>query len=97
MLFRSKVDASAIDCQVLAIELANDPSLRERIRILATLGPAPSQPIVVRSGLPGDVKAELRERLLALDGPVLARHQVKRFAAAPDYSAIAAVVGPVPP
>jgi phosphonate transport system substrate-binding protein len=96
MVAGGEADASAIDCQVLAFELGKDPSLRERIRILATLGPAPSQPVVVRANLPADVKTALRERLLALGGPVLERHLVKGFAAAPDYSEIAAVVGSAP-
>ena len=96
MVARGEVDGSAIDCQVLAVELGNDPSLSERIRVLATLGPAPSQPVVVRSSLPSEVKADLRERLLALEGPILARHYVKGFAAAPDYSEIAAIVGAAP-
>ena len=96
LVSRGEVDASAIDCQVLAVELGNDPGLRERIRVLATLGPAPSQPVVVRSSLPDEVKAALRDHLLGLGGPVLERHLLKGFAAAPDYSEIAAVVGAAP-
>jgi phosphonate transport system substrate-binding protein len=91
-----EVDGSAIDCQVLAVELRNHPELAERIRVVDTLGPAPSQPIVVRSGLEEGRKDELRRCLLGLRGGVLEAHLVERFVAAPDYSAIAAAVGAPP-
>jgi phosphonate transport system substrate-binding protein len=91
-----EVDASAIDSQVLAMELRNDPSLAMGLRVVASLGPAPSQPVVVRSGLDAAVKADLQSRLLNLPGAMLEGFFIERFVAAPDYSAIAAVVGPGP-
>ena len=90
------VDAAAIDSQVLAVELRDDPSLAPRLRVIATLGPAPSQPVVVRSTLAAEIKARLRDRLLELRGAVLTAHFVERFAPAPDYSSIASVVGSEP-
>lgn len=92
-----EVDAAAIDCQVLAVESAADPELAGALRVIDTLGPAPSQPVVVRSGLPEATKIKLAARLLSLRSGVLARHFVERFAAAPDYSRIAQVVGDSPP
>jgi len=91
-----EVDAAAIDCQVLAVELRDDPDLGQRLRAIETLGPAPSQPVVVWSGLDASVKAALQARLLSLRGGVLEAHFIKGFAVAPDYSEIAAVVGPEP-
>ena len=70
----------------------NDPELAARLRVVETLGPAPIQPVVVRSGLDPAVKEELRARLWGLSGPVLDRFFVERFAPPPDYSRIAAVV-----
>jgi phosphonate transport system substrate-binding protein len=96
MVAAGEVDGSAIDCHVLAVELRNHPRLAERIRVVDTLGPAPSQPVVVRAGLDGGRKEELRHRLLGLRGGVLEAHFVERFAPAPDYSAIAGAVGPPP-
>ena len=40
------VGASAIDSQVLAIELRDHPTLEERVRIIDALGPATIQPVV---------------------------------------------------
>jgi ABC-type phosphate/phosphonate transport system substrate-binding protein len=90
------VDAAAIDCQVLAVEQRDDPGLADRIRIVATLGPAPSQPVVVRSTLEADVKAALQDRLLNLPVAELRPFFMERFTPAPDYGAIAAVVGNEP-
>jgi ABC-type phosphate/phosphonate transport system substrate-binding protein len=96
MVAKGEVDAAAIDCHVLAVESSLHPGLAAELRVVATLGPAPSQPVVVRSGLAPALKAELRDRLLELRGDTLRRFFVDRFAPAPDYSAIAAVVGGPP-
>lgn len=93
MVAGGEVDGSAIDCHVLAVELDRHPELAGRIRVIDSLGPAPSQPVVVRSTLDAALKEHLRRRLLELEHPVLAAHRVIRFAPAPDYSAIARAVG----
>src|ERR1700682_2579155 len=62
MVADGAVDGSAIDCHVLGVVLKNDPELAAKLRVVAALGPAPSQPVVVRSGLDADVKAQIRER-----------------------------------
>jgi phosphonate transport system substrate-binding protein len=87
-----KVDGAAIDCHVLAVELGDHPQLAERIRVVDSLGPAPIQPVVVRTGLHPDLKHELQRRLLELRGPVLERFCVERFVPAPDYSLVELVV-----
>jgi phosphonate transport system substrate-binding protein len=91
-----EVDGAAIDSQVLAVELRDDPSLGGRLRTIETLGPAQSQPVVVRKGLDISAKAALQARLLSLRGSVLEAHFIEGFAAAPDYSEIATVVGTEP-
>jgi phosphonate transport system substrate-binding protein len=91
------VDAAAIDCQVLAMELRDDPRLAVDLRVIATLGPAPSQPVVVRSGLEPGIKSVLRNRLHNLPADVLSPFFVERFAPPPDYALVAAVVGPERP
>jgi ABC-type phosphate/phosphonate transport system substrate-binding protein len=96
MVAAGEVDGAAIDRHVMAVQLRIHPELGERLRVVETLGPAPSQPVVVRSELATGVKEELRSRLLGLRGSTMRDHFVDAFAPAPDYSAIAAVVGTAP-
>lgn len=93
MVANGKIDGSAIDCHVLGVAFRKDPQLAESLRVIETLGPAPSQPVVVRAGLEAAVKARIRERLLGLHDPLIREFGVEGFAPAPDYSSIAAVVG----
>ncbi|TMD56322.1 MAG: hypothetical protein E6I85_00755 [Chloroflexi bacterium] len=88
--FGQVVDGSAIDCQVLAMELRQRPELADRIRVVASLGPSPIQPVVVRSSLAAGLRSDLCERLLSLGGPVLEHHFVRRFVAPPSYAPVAA-------
>jgi phosphonate transport system substrate-binding protein len=92
MVADGNVDGSAIDCHVLGVVLKNDPELATKLRVVETLGPAPSQPVVVRAGLDAGVNAEIRERLLGLHAPLMEQFGVAGFAPAPDYSEIAAIV-----
>jgi phosphonate transport system substrate-binding protein len=41
-----EVDGSAIDSQVLAVELRNHPELADRVRVVASLGPSTNMPLV---------------------------------------------------
>jgi phosphonate transport system substrate-binding protein len=96
MVANGEIDGAAIDCHVLGVALRNEPQLAASLRVVATLGPAPSQPVVVRSGLDAGVKAQIQERLLGLHDPVMKEFGVEGFAPPPDYSPIAAVVGRTP-
>lgn len=51
MVAAGEVDGAAIDSTVLGWVLAADPGLRERIRVVASLGPHPIQPVVARAAL----------------------------------------------
>ncbi len=66
MVAAGQVDASAIDSQVLAIELRDRPELSGRIRVIDSLGPSSIQPIVAAARLPESLKADLRSVLLSL-------------------------------
>lgn len=95
-----KVDASAIDSQVLALLLEKDPELAARLRVIETLGPSPIQPVVAATRLPADLKTELRVALLAMDSDprakeLLARGLVERFVAVEDshYDPIRRMLG----
>ena len=83
---------AAIDSHVLGVVLRSAPQLEEMLRVVETLGPSPSQPVVVRSGLDSEVKARIRDRLLELHDPLMNEFLVDGFAPAPDYSLIASVV-----
>ena len=93
MVADGKIDGAAIDCHVLGVVRRLDPKLVEHVRVVETLGPAPSQPVVVKAGLDPEVKARIRDRLLELRDPLMNDYGVERFAPAPDYLQVAALVG----
>lgn len=89
MVCSGEIDAAAIDSLVLAVELRDDPALREQLKVIDTLGPAGIQPVVAATRLPAGLKAAVREELLAMgDDPaatsVLASSFVERFVAVTD-------------
>lgn len=59
------VDASAVDSQVLAMELAADPSLDGRVRVIDTLGPSTIQPVTAGTHLPPAVRTRIADTLVA--------------------------------
>ena len=86
MVVSGDVDASAIDSQVLWIELRRHPQLRTQLRVIDTLGPAPIQPIVAGRHLPQRIRTAIRDTLLSLgaeraDKRLLAQGGVDRFVA----------------
>ena len=90
-----EVDGSAIDCQVLAVELRDHPELREHIRVIGSLGTSTIQPIVAATRLPAALRSDLRAALLAMHTDPTARERlglgfVERFApiADADYNDI---------
>ena len=66
MVANREVDASAIDSQVLAVALRSDPTLRESLRVIDSLGPSTIQPVAVSKRVPTDLKERIRSVLLAL-------------------------------
>jgi phosphonate transport system substrate-binding protein len=69
----AKVDAAAIDSQVLAIERRDHPQLAARLRIIDTFGPSTIQPVVAASRLPEQLKDGVRELLVGLGDDASAR------------------------
>ncbi|HEX9068153.1 MAG TPA: PhnD/SsuA/transferrin family substrate-binding protein, partial [Ktedonobacterales bacterium] len=65
MVAGGQADASAIDSQVLAIELRDHPALAERVRIITALGPATIQPVVAARHLSRSLKSDLSATLCA--------------------------------
>jgi phosphonate transport system substrate-binding protein len=66
MVADGRVDASAIDSQVLAIELRDHPALKEQVHVIDALGPATIQPVVAARHVPDPVKDEVRAALWAI-------------------------------
>jgi phosphonate transport system substrate-binding protein len=86
-----QVDASAIDCHVLALALRDDPTLALEVRVIDSLGPSTIQPVVVADGLPDALRDGIRQALLDLANDPdartwLARGLVDRFLRVDDAS-----------
>lgn len=79
-----RVEASAIDSQVLAVALRRRPELQHRIQVIDRFGPSPIQPIVVRRALDPGLRQDLRQALLSLTGEGLAQAGVARLAPVTD-------------
>jgi phosphonate transport system substrate-binding protein len=84
MVARGEVDGSAIDSQVLALELRDHPDLAEQVRVVETLGPSTIQPVAVSRRVPEDLREAIRDVLITMaEDPAvrerLARGLVERF------------------
>lgn len=95
LILTGQVDAAAVDCQVLAVEMAQQPALTRQLRVIDLLGPSPIPPVVAASRLPAGLKADIQAVLWAMgDDPeaveALAYGFIHRFApvADSDYDAI---------
>jgi ABC-type phosphate/phosphonate transport system substrate-binding protein len=66
MVANAEVDASAIDSQVLAVALRDDPALRRSLRVIDALGPSTIQPVAVSKRLPEDLREGIRRVLLEI-------------------------------
>jgi phosphonate transport system substrate-binding protein len=97
-----RVDAAAIDSQVLAIAFDREPSLRSRLRIIGSLGPSTIQPVVasVRRLSAGE-RAALADVLLdlhhdpSLTAVMRAAHIDRFVPLANGYDDVAAMFGRV--
>lgn len=78
MVRSGNVDGSAIDSQVLAVALRDDPTLRDEIRIVDALGPSTIQPVAVSRRIPSDIRAAIVEVLTSLHRQPETRHQLAR-------------------
>ena len=86
MVAAGEIDASAIDSQVLAVAMRDDPSLARSLRIVDALGPSTIQPVAVSKRVPLELRDDIQRVLTSLheDRDVrerLALGMVKRFVA----------------
>lgn len=66
MVRDGEVDASAIDSQVLAVAMRDDPELVDRLRIVDSLGPSTIQPVAVSKRFDERFRRDVREVMLGL-------------------------------
>jgi phosphonate transport system substrate-binding protein len=89
MIVRSEIDASVVDSTVLEAELTHAPWLQDEIRVIGTLGPSPMPPWVMQKNLAPELRAGLRDTLLAMHhdtagARILAQWGIAHFAAIDD-------------
>jgi phosphonate transport system substrate-binding protein len=89
MVLDGQVDASAIDCTVLELELERYPEIEAHIRIIETLGPSPIPPWVISKQLPPSFRQELRTLLVEMHHDpagrqILEAGHISQFAAVED-------------
>lgn len=83
------IDASAIDSQVLAVAVRDDPGLASRLRVIDALGPSTIQPVAADRRLPEALREAVRAALVGMgEDPAarghLARGFVERFVTVDD-------------
>ncbi len=66
LVHRRKIDASAIDSQVLELAMREQPELRRELRVIDTLGPSTIQPVVAATHLPASLRAEMSQALIEM-------------------------------
>lgn len=79
-----EIDAASIDSQVLAMVMAQDPSLSSQLKIVESVGPSTIQPVTVSSRLSIEIRDQIGATLGSLhENPVAANAlrstQVARF------------------
>jgi phosphonate transport system substrate-binding protein len=92
-----RVDASAVDSHVLAVELRDRPELANRLRVVDSFGPSPIQPVVARRSLDAGLRLDLRDILTGLAGDGLGQGLVERLTRVTDawYDPIRAMLARV--
>jgi phosphonate transport system substrate-binding protein len=66
LILNGQADAAAIDSTVLETELRNRPWLAEKLRVVATLGPSPSPPLVASRLATTTLQAAVVDSLLRM-------------------------------
>ena len=67
------VDGAAIDSQVLAVALRDNPALATALRVVEVFGPSTIQPLVVARHLPAAMKAAIQDAVTSIGDDPLAR------------------------
>ncbi len=91
MVADGRIDGSAIDSQVLAIEFRDHPALRDELMVIASLGPSTIQPVTVTKRFDLEKRLRIQEVLLHLHENASTRELMSygmtdRFVAVDDHS-----------
>ena len=78
------VDTAAVDSQVLELEFRRRPELRNQVRIIETLGPAPIQPVVAGDHLDPVLRQEVAAAILTVAGEPMRACLFASFVAVDD-------------
>jgi phosphonate transport system substrate-binding protein len=84
-----QLDASAIDSQVLSVELRDHPELAAQLRVIDTFGPSSIQPLVATGATTEALRTQVQEIVTGLgaaaaDRACLEQGLVERFVAVDD-------------
>jgi len=79
LVMSGQADAAAIDSNVLSLQRRRRPELRTSLRVIASWGPFPVQPVVVRTMLPGLTKLAVAEALSQLASSPETRRRLEPF------------------
>jgi phosphonate transport system substrate-binding protein len=66
MVLAGEVDATAIDTQVLEVEMKAKPKLSSQLRVVDSLGPSTIQPVVAASRLDAELKRDIAKVFIEL-------------------------------
>jgi phosphonate transport system substrate-binding protein len=72
------VDASAVDCHVLALAVRDDPGLARELRVIDSFGPSTIQPVVAAGWLPDALREGIRRALVDMADDPRARDWLRR-------------------
>jgi ABC-type phosphate/phosphonate transport system substrate-binding protein len=77
MVARKEVDGSAIDSQVLAIELRDHLDLAEQVRVVEALGPSTIQPVAVSRRVPKEMRDAIQDVLVTMSEEPAVRNRLR--------------------
>jgi phosphonate transport system substrate-binding protein len=102
LVAEGRIEGSAVDSQVLDVEIRDHPELAERIRVIGTLGPSTIQPLVATAAVPPGLREEVTDIVAGLgsiesERKSLRAGMVERFVAIDDsaYADIRSNLGAV--
>ncbi len=67
MVADGEVDSSAIDSQVLAIEMRDHPEVTDNLKIIDAVGPSTIQPVAISKRFDDDFRQRVRDVLIGFD------------------------------
>jgi phosphonate transport system substrate-binding protein len=73
-----RLDASAVDSQVLSVELRDHPELADRVRVIDAFGPSSIQPLVATGAARAPLRRKVREIVTGLHGDDAGRAELAR-------------------